>query len=164
MPFPSCEIAASTELGVLVNMAPYVSRFLARLFQIGPETAAVRRATSAQDDLFRFRIEFVKRRVWPLARASAPVVCTPDDDEVVEPMISGGPAHDRELAIARAGCALLDREKGLGIAAGARGAEGTRVTHEIEALKRWCIRIGAPFRRNAGSAGIPSAAWRFRRP
>jgi NADPH-dependent glutamate synthase beta subunit-like oxidoreductase/NAD(P)H-flavin reductase len=193
MPFLSCEIAASTELGVpgytfadlhdpgrlaslyerfceevqaanptlwaewdayrrapdalrapvarsrlLVTMAPYVSRFLARLFQIGPEAAAVRRATSAQDDLFRFKKEFVKRRVWPLVNACAPVACTPEDDEVVDRMTAGASAHDRELVIARAGCALMDQEKALGIAAGARGAERTRVTHAIESLTRWC--------------------------
>jgi NADPH-dependent glutamate synthase beta subunit-like oxidoreductase/NAD(P)H-flavin reductase len=192
MPFASCEVAASTELGVrgytfadlhdpdrlaslyerfcedvqaanprlwaewdayrrtpdaprapvtrsrlLVNMAPYVSRFLARLFQIGPELAAVRRATSDQDDLFRFKIEFVKRRAWPLAKAGAPVVSTPDDDVVVGRMIAGASAPDRELAIARAGCALLDQEKALGVA-GERAAEGSRVTHAIESLKRWC--------------------------
>ena len=57
-----------TRSRLLVSMAPHVSRFVARLFQIGAEAAAIRRTTSAQDDLFRFKIEFVRRRVWPLAK------------------------------------------------------------------------------------------------
>ena len=36
---------------LLVGMAPYVSRFLTRLFEVQPALDALRRSTSAQDDL-----------------------------------------------------------------------------------------------------------------
>src|SRR5438132_11269644 len=37
---------------LLIAMAPYVSRFLTRLFQVGPDLDAIQRATTAQDALF----------------------------------------------------------------------------------------------------------------
>src|SRR5437762_10232704 len=45
---------------LLIAMAPYVSRFVARLFQVEPQLETVVRATHAQDDLFRFKIDFVR--------------------------------------------------------------------------------------------------------
>src|SRR5205085_8789174 len=36
---------------LLIGMAPYVSRFLTRLFQVQPELDSLRRATTAQDAL-----------------------------------------------------------------------------------------------------------------
>ena len=65
-------------------MAPYVSRFLTRLFQVEPDLDALRRATTAQDDLFRFKIDFVRRRALPLLKGGAHVVSTPEDDAVVD--------------------------------------------------------------------------------
>src|SRR3954469_6107493 len=124
---------------LLIGMAPYVSRFLTRLFQVQPALDALRRATTAQDDLFRFKIDFVRRRALPLVKGGAHVVSTPEDDAVVNRMTAasrdrgtaspaGGP--DLELAIARAGCALMDREKG--------GDTSDTLKAEIESLKRWC--------------------------
>src|SRR5262245_10418617 len=47
---------------LLTAMAPHVSRFVARLFDIGPDAVALSDATRAQDDLFRFKVDFVRRR------------------------------------------------------------------------------------------------------
>ena len=47
---------------LVVQMAPYVSRFVARLFGVGPEAETLRASTAAYDDLFRFKIDFVRRR------------------------------------------------------------------------------------------------------
>ena len=98
---------------LLVAMAPHVSRFVTRLFHIQPSVDALTRATRDQDDLFRFKVDFVRRRVLPLVKGGAHVVSTPEDDAVVAAMIAGTGARqqDLELAIARAGCALLDAEK-----------------------------------------------------
>src|SRR5687768_9987125 len=94
---------------LLIGMAPYVSRFLTRLFQVQPDLDALRRATTAQDDLFRFKIDFVRRRALPLLKAGAHVVPTPEDDALVKRLTAGVSAiNDLELAIARAGCALMD--------------------------------------------------------
>ncbi len=124
---------------LIVAMAPHVSRFLSRLFSVGAEAEALEDATRAYDDLFRFKIDFVRRRALPLLKGSAHVVATADDHAWVERL---GGSHldsqvDRlELALARAGCALLDREEALRAAGG--DAEKAAVAADIESLKRWC--------------------------
>ena len=47
---------------LIVAMAPHVSRFITRLFSVGPDAEAMVAATQAYDDLFRFKIDFVRRR------------------------------------------------------------------------------------------------------
>jgi NADPH-dependent glutamate synthase beta subunit-like oxidoreductase/NAD(P)H-flavin reductase len=89
--------------------------------------------------LFRFKIDFVRRRVLPLLKGKAPISTEVVDDEVVRRLIDEQlsrqpvekPAHDLgavELALARAGCALLDREK----------SDKVAVAPFIDSLKRWC--------------------------
>jgi NADPH-dependent glutamate synthase beta subunit-like oxidoreductase/NAD(P)H-flavin reductase len=113
---------------LLIRMAPHVSRFLERLFDVDAPLEAIAQATRDQDDLFRFKVDFVRRRALPLLKGTTPVVSTPEDDAIVEGLIVGATTSDRELAIARAGCALLDLEKS--------GAEAA--TAQSDALKRWC--------------------------
>src|SRR5262252_724279 len=92
---------------LLIAMAPHVSRFLKRLFDVDTPASSIAAATRAQDDLFRFKVDFVRRRVLPLLKNAAHVERSAEDDAVVEGLIAGTPAADRELAVARAGCALL---------------------------------------------------------
>jgi NAD(P)H-flavin reductase/NADPH-dependent glutamate synthase beta subunit-like oxidoreductase len=134
---PRSPIALSN---LLVAMAGHVSRFLARLFTIGPDATAVSGRTRAQDDLFRFKVDFVRRRALPLLKGGARPARSPEDDEIVRRLVEGvrsherppeGGHHDSELEIARAGCRLLDLEKSLG----ARSAD---IAVQIESLKRWC--------------------------
>jgi NADPH-dependent glutamate synthase beta subunit-like oxidoreductase/NAD(P)H-flavin reductase len=139
---------------LIVAMAPHVSRFLTRLFDVGAEASALAAATRDQDDLFRFKVDFVRRRALPLLKGGAHVQATPEDEAVVARLSRGNAESaelaehlqqpkeslrpprslrspvdaDLELRIARAGCALLDREK----------TDKTAVGAEIEALKRWC--------------------------
>jgi NADPH-dependent glutamate synthase beta subunit-like oxidoreductase/NAD(P)H-flavin reductase len=115
---------------LLIAMAPHVSRFLKRLFDLDAPASAIAASTLAQDDLFRFKVDFVRRRALPLLKDGAHVAATAEDDAIVEAMIAGAPAGDRELAIARAGCALLDGEK-----ANQQSASGNQ---HFESLKRWC--------------------------
>src|SRR5436305_2540549 len=105
---PRPPIALST---LLTSMAPHVSRFVKRLFDVDAPAAGVADATRAQDDLFRFKVDFVRRRALPLVKGGARMTPRADDDAVVEALIAGASTTDRELAIARAGCALLDAEK-----------------------------------------------------
>jgi NADPH-dependent glutamate synthase beta subunit-like oxidoreductase/NAD(P)H-flavin reductase len=125
---------------LLMGMAAHVSRFLARLFDIEPAAHALRTATQAQDDLFRFKVDFVRRRALPLLKGGAPIRATPEDEATVALLaanaaasidVPGGVAAavDEELAVARAGCVLLDREK---------AESGPALAAEIESLKRWC--------------------------
>ena len=125
-PRPATELSS-----LLTRMAPHVSRFVERLFQVGDATAAIRAATRDQDDLFRFKVDFVRRRALPLVKGGAHVEVTDADEAAVRRLAGVDPATpgaDVELAIARAGCALLDREK----------LDKAAATDDIEALKRWC--------------------------
>ena len=106
-------------------MAPHVSRFVTRLFDVEPRLDALRRGDARPGRLFRFKIDFVRRRALPLLKAGAQVTVSAADDAAVQRLVAaaaaagaGGGADqaakvvdDLELAIARAGCALLDREK-----------------------------------------------------
>src|SRR5712671_3751716 len=115
---------------LLVGMAPYVSRFLTRLFEVQSDLDALRRETTAQDDVFRFKIDFVRRRALPLLKGGAHVASTPEDDAVVARLTAAAPREDLELAIARIGCALMTREKA--------GDTSESLKSELESLKRWC--------------------------
>ena len=58
---------------LLVTMAHHVSRFVAHLFRVEIEDGEIAARTRALDDLFRFKVEFVRRRVLPLLQRDAPV-------------------------------------------------------------------------------------------
>src|SRR5262245_28632082 len=107
---PDAPRPALTISNLLLGMAPHISRFLQRLFDVDHDARQTADATKAQDDLFRFKIDFVRRRVLPLTK-NRHIAGSPEDDAIVERMIAAqmpGRAIDRELALARAGCALLD--------------------------------------------------------
>jgi NADPH-dependent glutamate synthase beta subunit-like oxidoreductase/NAD(P)H-flavin reductase len=115
---------------LVIAMAPHVSRFVKRLFDVDAAAEAVADATRAQDDLFRFKVDFARRRALPLLKGGAPTASTQEDDAIVDALVARAGTSDRELAVARAGCQLLDREK--------RNPESRIPDPETEALKRWC--------------------------
>ncbi len=114
---------------LLVEMAAHVSGFLQRLFDVDRAAAAVRDATAEQDDIFRFKVDFVRRRVLPAIKTGTPPA-GPADEAAVERMVAAAGGGDRELALARAGCALLDREK--------TGDRSPALAAEMASLKAWC--------------------------
>ena len=120
---------------LLVEMAPHVSRFVTRLFQVGAKVDAVAQATRDQDNLFRFKIDFVRRRVLPLLKADARHAPSAADDRAVAALVGQASATGSALAslaferaIALAACGLLDREK----------LEKDAVQSDLDLLKRWC--------------------------
>ena len=123
---------------IVVAMAPHVSRFLSALFSVGADADALIAATRAYDILFRFKIDFVRRRALPLLKGGAHVDATADDHALAESItfgtrqlegtLSSEASHDAEMRLAAYGCALLDRE----------ATDKAAVTPEIESLKRWC--------------------------
>jgi NADPH-dependent glutamate synthase beta subunit-like oxidoreductase/NAD(P)H-flavin reductase len=125
---PRSPIALSS---LLVAMAAHVSRFITRLFHIQPRVDPLTAITRDQDDLFRFKVDFVRRRVLPLLKASPQFASTREDEATIATLIAAPGARvdsdDMELAVARAGCALMDTEKA-----------GANVTSQIDSLKRWC--------------------------
>lgn len=138
-------LTASARGHLLVQMAPHVSRFIARLFSVGDAAAALQASTAAYDQLFRFKIDLVRRRALPLLKAGAHVVASADDHARVEALLRAEGISDlwadlaaSELALARAGCALLDREAALTAAGAEAPAEAkAAVAADIDALKRW---------------------------
>ncbi len=114
---------------LLMAMAAHVSHFITRLFDIQPRVDTLTATTRKQDDLFRFKVDFVRRRVLPLVKASGRIASTPEDEATIATLISRSEIRvdDLELAVARAGCVLMDTEKA-----------GGNVTSQIDSLKRWC--------------------------
>src|SRR6185436_3462169 len=58
---------------VIVRLAPYVSRFVARLFRIEAEREALRARVLAHDPVFRFKIDFVRRRALTHLKSAADI-------------------------------------------------------------------------------------------
>jgi NADPH-dependent glutamate synthase beta subunit-like oxidoreductase/NAD(P)H-flavin reductase len=130
-------LGAVARSNLIVTMGPYVSRFLARLFSVGPEAEAMAAQTRAYDDLFRFKIDFVRRRALPLLKAGTAVVASAQDHAFVDGLMAGLTDDGaRELALARAGCALLDRDEVARVSGG--DEEKQAIAAEMDALKRWC--------------------------
>ena len=121
---------------LLVGMAGYVSKFITRLFQIEVEAEALASTTVSQDPVFRFKIDFVRRRVLPALKK----IQIPKDSAALEAEIAdlrktaapSGSATDLELATALAACHLMDAEKT------ADAAQRATATASIEKLKQWC--------------------------
>jgi NADPH-dependent glutamate synthase beta subunit-like oxidoreductase/NAD(P)H-flavin reductase len=130
---PRTPVAVSS---LLVRMAPHVSRFIARLFGVGPDVDRTVASTRRLDDLFRFKVDFVRRRALPLLKSGSHVVASACDEAIVAELAGPADGGDHEATIARAGCALLDRQASLG--PDADQAARARVTEQIDALKRWC--------------------------
>jgi NADPH-dependent glutamate synthase beta subunit-like oxidoreductase/NAD(P)H-flavin reductase len=121
---------------LIVRMAPHVSRFVSTLFRVEGAATALEHGTASLDVLFRFKIDFVRRRALPLLKGGAHVRAEASDVALVEEL-AGPWAHlDRESAIASAGCALMDREAE--VKASGSEDEKASVGARIDALKRWC--------------------------
>src|SRR4051812_47066784 len=121
---------------LIVRMAPHVSRFVATLFRVQDAAGAINAQTTSLDVLFRFKADFVRKRALPLVKGGAHVHRDPADLAVVDELARPWADLDPELAIATAGCALLDREA----AARANGTaeEKAGIAVQADALKRWC--------------------------
>src|SRR6185369_14687966 len=84
---------------LLIAMAAHVSRFVVRLFDVSSAATGLAAATHAEDDLFRFKVDFVRRRALPLLK-SGPVTSTAEDDAIVRELIGAVSARDLELSVA----------------------------------------------------------------
>jgi NADPH-dependent glutamate synthase beta subunit-like oxidoreductase/NAD(P)H-flavin reductase len=121
---------------LIVRMAPHVSRFVVRLFQVDEAAAAIQHGTHRLDALFRFKIDFVRKRALPLVKGGKHVPLDAADVAVVDALARPYAHLDRELAIATAGCELLDREAA--VRATGSDAEKAQIAGDIDAMKRWC--------------------------
>ena len=116
---------------LLVAMAGHLSQFLTKLFAIAPEVQALATATADQNPVFRFKIDFIRRRVLPNLKK----ITLPADPQLMESQVR----QLREQAIAKANTEL-DAELATALAAvdlmqAERPGESSPA---LETLKLWC--------------------------
>ncbi len=127
---------------LLCDVAPWVSRFVVRLFgdEVAARAAALRATTEGDLFLFRFKDEFVKRRTGkrtvPTERAAE--ARARGAELLAELGIATAQDQEQERPVAQAVCALLDRETEL-----KKGSEKDpallSVREKIEALADWLV-------------------------
>lgn len=125
---------------ILVKAAPWVSRFIGRLFGIEKEIAALAATTAAEDSVIRFRREFVMRLVSKKFGPGAKNPCPPLLGASVswpEDLTGLMAAEDPESALALHVCGLLDRQAALS-AASQRDTEALNlVAQRLEHAQRY---------------------------
>ncbi|HEX4998959.1 MAG TPA: pyridine nucleotide-disulfide oxidoreductase, partial [Terriglobia bacterium] len=104
---------------LLIAMAAEVSAFIARLFRIEDDVERLALATAEQDPVFRFKVDFVRRRVLPdLGKIPQSIDHAAVNERVAglrrAADATGRETHDPELATAIAGVRLLDAIRALG--------------------------------------------------
>ncbi|MHB8321956.1 MAG: pyridine nucleotide-disulfide oxidoreductase, partial [Acidithiobacillus sp.] len=111
----------------LLRLAPHLEQFVAQLFHLGSEVAALQARTRSHDVVMAFKKHFVLRRARRY-RGEFPESFA-DLDQWLDSEIRqrGWPLEDREWAIARLGEAWLEEEAAHAAA--------------IDRLTRWCAHI-----------------------
>jgi NADPH-dependent glutamate synthase beta subunit-like oxidoreductase/NAD(P)H-flavin reductase len=116
---------------LLVAMATHVSQFLTKFFGVAADVEALAAATADQDPVFRFKIDFIRRRVIPNLKK----IAAPSDPKALEAEIAqlrrkaadkAGHPLDEELATALAAAELMQAER------------AGQPVPAVEALKQWC--------------------------
>jgi NADPH-dependent glutamate synthase beta subunit-like oxidoreductase/NAD(P)H-flavin reductase len=118
---------------LLVDLAPHVSSFVARLFGVEEAWQAQRAAVDAEREWLRFKDEFVKRRASRRAVAD-PAAARAAGDALLREL--GVADLDEERAVAAAICRMLDRETELKKRA-ADDPELLAVRAQLAALEAW---------------------------
>ena len=140
---------------LLVAMAAHVSQFLTRLFGISAEVDALAAATADQNPVFRFKIDFIRRRVIPSLKKITP----PADPQVLEAAIKelrrqaaakSRLVLDDELATAMAAVDLMQSER------------AGQPSPQLESLRQWCaLHLHDPAYRHWVSFRFPEAVDHF---
>jgi NADPH-dependent glutamate synthase beta subunit-like oxidoreductase/NAD(P)H-flavin reductase len=140
---------------LLVAMATHVSQFLTKLFGIAREVEDLAAATADQDPVFRFKVDFVRRRVIPNLKKIDPH----PDPQQLETQIEAL----REQAIQKA-ARDLDPELATAVVAvelmqAERAGEPSGM---LEALKQWCaLHLHDPAYRHWVSFRFPESVDHF---
>src|SRR5215831_5101585 len=116
---------------LLVAMAEHVSQFLTRMFGIGSEVDVLAAATADQNPVFRFKIDFVRRRVIPALKKITP----PADPQLLESEIRNLRQQAAEKAVS-----VLDDELATALAAVElmQSERAGQPSPALESLKQWC--------------------------
>jgi NADPH-dependent glutamate synthase beta subunit-like oxidoreductase/NAD(P)H-flavin reductase len=144
---PAAARSALEVSALLVSMASHVSSFVARLFGIEADVEALAATTADQNPVFRFKIDFVRRRVLPALKK----IAAPSDPAELERRVhtlrslASGTLTDVELATSIAGSMLIDAER----AFGDKGTESDRERFDPFVHK---------LREALGNSGVPKDA------
>src|SRR5262245_51511200 len=76
---PDAPRSPVTVSDLIVRMAPHVSRFVETLFAVEGSARELKTRTADLDELFRFKVDFVRKRSLPLVKGGAHVHRTPAD-------------------------------------------------------------------------------------
>ena len=91
-PLPSAEAIEAAIQRARKERSLAVGRFIAALFSVGADAEALAEATRAYDVLFRFKIDFVRRRALPLLKGGAHVEAGADDHALAEEIMQSSSA------------------------------------------------------------------------
>ena len=106
---------------LLVHMGPHLSRFVAKLFGVEDSLKRLRMATRDEDPIFRFKVDFLRRRVQKnVLPEHLPLLKHEDINATVAKLLEG--SADPEMALARLSCELMDLEAPLSAGATEAGA------------------------------------------
>jgi len=140
---------------LLVAMAGHVSAFVTKLFGIEKEAESLASRTADQNPIFRFKVDFVRRRVL----LNLKKIATPADIQGLESRIENlrrqaitkaGRDLDAELATATAAVDLMKSER------------PGETSEDLEALKQWCaLRLHDPAYRHWASFRFPETLDHF---
>ncbi|MCL2450664.1 MAG: FAD-dependent oxidoreductase, partial [Polyangiaceae bacterium] len=152
------EMAPVARSEALLAAAPYVGRFIGRLFGIERELEVFREAVRSHDPIWRFRKDFVKKRVlradagksWARSGEVAAAVARAALQAVSDGPIGG--TTDEELTVASAALRLLLVDD---VARKASKAGGAQWTDEVRAEAR---RVAAAIRPLAPPEGAQESA------
>ena len=122
---------------LLVDTAPHVSRFVARLFSLEAEVSTMRRATEQDLVVFRFKDEFIKRRVLKKSVVDAAAARSEGLAAFAARGVAAGKLDD-ERVVAAAVCALLDEEAALKTGA-ADNPVLVALRQELAKIEAWLV-------------------------
>jgi NADPH-dependent glutamate synthase beta subunit-like oxidoreductase/NAD(P)H-flavin reductase len=122
---------------LLVEVAPHVSRFVARLFGVEEQWGARRRQVASELIVFRFKDELVKRRAWK-RKVDDAAAARREGDAVLGRRGIGGAALDDEPVVAAIACQMLDEEAALKKRT-ADDPELVALRAELSALELWVM-------------------------
>ncbi|HEY5677043.1 MAG TPA: pyridine nucleotide-disulfide oxidoreductase, partial [Myxococcales bacterium] len=135
----SARLRGAAESELLLQVGAQVSRFVARLFEVEEDFAALREAAGRDAPIFRVKREFVQRRVFRKGARDRPHA---DDfaalDARVRPLL-GAASSDPELEVARLIEGLLEAER-------AQAGSG-EVAARLDLLDKWLYALSLQPRR-----------------
>jgi NADPH-dependent glutamate synthase beta subunit-like oxidoreductase/NAD(P)H-flavin reductase len=143
-------MSAVQQSDALLAAAPFVGEFIAKLFHVEAEVDEFRQTVRANDPIWRFRKDFLKKRVlradagkaWAAREGSAEAVATAALRAVSAAPLGG--TTDEELAVAVAACRLLEIDEVARKAAKGGGAQWSEDLRERARVVQAALRPSAP--------------------